>query len=702
MVANAEDHGSRAAGAENPRGKAATAAAAGLATFNIRSKSSSSSLRFRSPPAHTKQKPSVASSTWRGIQAKDGALSSSSSRELHSSSSSLSLDDFDDALEPGKPPPADGPAAKLKAGIGRLSFDRTVSADRLSVNQRRALDPSPASSTRNLLDSRTPSTSHNPPAAAAVTAAACPNKMHQTSSRLLRMTDEERPFTRDFKDLFSTLVVSLPLSSHRVRFQRVEHTFTSEEAINNLGSLKFSQSNRMPDPKDPSRIVTTTTTTTFSMAKEMARSVCQRFMDARFIEPADGKAVPQFPLKGAVWQLTPKGIYVLQMFCQRNGIAQRHVLDVLDSPRNTMQLVMLERDPATDRLSHDRATVEVLFRRFVGQDGPNLRHPAHAPSDDGPAAPSPDEYNGVVGVRMARERKVLDRLVPHTFTGKAAVDWLMDCCTTVERRETFEVAELFVVNGLIWAAQEDKVYVHQNPQAARFQPTKQAVYGVTEKGQRVAGWVRRDGSPEGGASAGGRNGASDEKGGAPAPGGAKADAARSTRDSNHHRLMVIVNDPALRLLFREYLRDTHCEENLAFFLEVREFTKHYDLSDRAQMFTRLDAIRESLAGAYGEFSRTLGGLPSGRGLMKLVAGLYNAFLAPGSPCELNIDHNLRNSLAGRMTRAVGDDESMLKSLQDVVALFKEAQTSVFKLMSSVRSPNLLRLDVVRLGFSGVC
>ena len=37
-----------------------------------------------------------------------------------------------------------------------------------------------------------------------------------------------------------------------------------------------------------------------------------------------------------------------------------------------------------------------------------------------------------------------------------------------------------------------------------------------------------------------------------------------------------------------------------------------------------------------------------------------------------------------MTRAVGDDDSMLKSLQEVVALFKEAQNSVFKLMSSVR------------------
>lgn len=67
----------------------------------------------------------------------------------------------------------------------------------------------------------------------------------------------------------------------------------------------------------------------------------------------------------------------------------------------------------------------------------------------------------------------------------------------------------------------------------------------------------------------------------------------------------------------------------------------------------------------------------------MILGLYNAFLAPGSPCELNIDHNLRNSLAGRMTRAVGDDDSMLKSLQEVVSLFRDAQSSVFKLMSSV-------------------
>ncbi|KAG8531710.1 uncharacterized protein KY384_003342 [Bacidia gigantensis] len=478
------------------------------------------------------------------------------------------------------------------------------------------------------------------------------NKMHQTSSRLLRMTEEERPFTRDFEDLFSTLMVSLPLTSHRVRFAKVDHTFTSEEAINNLGSLKFSQSNRMPDPKDPSRIVTTTTTTTFSMAKEMARSVCQRFMDARFVEHADSKIVPIFPLKNAVWQLTPKGMHVLTRFCQRNGINQRHVLDLLDSPRNAMQLVILERDGTTDKLSHDRATIDVIFRRFAGQDGPNVKNSTSASDNDSLS----DYYNGLVGVKLAKERKILDRVVPNTFTGKAGVDWLMDCCTTVDRREVFEIAELFVTSGLIWAVVEDKVYAHQNPGASKFQPTKNAIYGFTDKGQRTAGWLPREESPS-----------SEESRKEMA--NARRDKTVTTRDSNNNRLHIIVNDPALRLLFREYLRDTHCEENLAFYIEVREFTRSYDSAERAKAFTRLDAIREQLAAAYG---------------------LYNAFLAPGSPCELNIDHNLRNSLAGRMTRAVGDDDSLLKSLQEVVALFREAQTSVFKLMSSDSVPKFLK------------
>ena len=84
-------------------------------------------------------------------------------------------------------------------------------------------------------------------------------------------------------------------------------------------------------------------------------------------------------------------------------------------------------------------------------------------------------------------------------------------------------------------------------------------------------------------------------------------------------------------------------------------------------------------------------------IIKSCLGLYNAFLAPGSPCELNIDHSLRNALASRMTRAVGDDKAMVASLKEVANLFQRAQSSVFKLMASVSRPFIfLSLHALKL------
>jgi hypothetical protein len=439
---------------------------------------------------------------------------------------------------------------------------------------------------------------------------------------------------------------------------RIEHSFLSEEAINNLGSLKFSQSNRMPDPKDPSRIVTTTTTTTFSMAREMARSVCQRFVDARFIESADGKQQREFTMKGTVWHLTPKGIYVLERFCAKNGIQQRHVSELVNSPRNTMQLVILERDSTTDKLSSDRGTIEVIFRRFVGQNGPNVKVSTSSADSD-----SLSEYkDGIAGVRMASERKVgtPPRTVYQTFTGKAATDWLMDCCTTVDRAETTEIASLFLEHELIWCVQLDRSYLPQSAPGApedkerliKFQPSKLAIYQLSQKGKDVINMTSKERISE-------SDGASTSPSRGPV-----------CRDSNTQKLERILSDPALRLLFRENLRDTHCEENLSFYLDVEEFLKSCKAALKSTSPSRnaspggqnLESVKETMASAYG---------------------IYNAFLAPGSPCELNIDHTLRNQLATRMTKAVGKDAAMIESLREVTKLFEEARTSVFKLMASV-------------------
>lgn len=477
------------------------------------------------------------------------------------------------------------------------------------------------------------------------------NKMHQTSSRLLRMTDDDRPFTKDFKDLFATLIVSLlPLSAHRVRLSKIEHTFLSEDAINNLGSLKFSQSNRMPDPNDPSRIVTTTTTTTFSMAKDMARSICQRFLEARFIESADGKYQTVYSMKGLVWQLTPKGISILDRFCSRNGIQQRQVAELIGS--SLPQLVILERDGQSDKLLTDRGTIEVIFRRFIGANGPNVKASVSAADSD-----SLNDYrDGLTGVKMAGERKVGGKTFKDTFTGKAATDWLMDCSTTVDRRETIEIASLFVEYDLMEPVQQDRAHMALYPIHNLFQPTKHAIYQVTAKGRDLVN----------GALARGRQSESEGM-----------SAARGTgiaRDSNTQRLDKILNDAALRLLFRENLRETHCEENLSFYIDVDEFVRQCRQATKIAQKSpgntaSMDGIKEIMAQAYG---------------------IYNAFLAPGSPCELNIEHQLRNNLATRMTKAVGQDVAMIDTLQEVTALFEDAQNAVFKLMASDSVPKFLR------------
>jgi hypothetical protein len=51
-----------------------------------------------------------------------------------------------------------------------------------------------------------------------------------------------------------------------------------------------------------------------------------------------------------------------------------------------------------------------------------------------------------------------------------------------------------------------------------------------------------------------------------------------------------------------------------------------------------------------------------------------------------------------MTRAVGDDEATIGSLDEVASLFDQAQTSVFKLMASVRSILRLLSRLTRRGF----
>jgi hypothetical protein len=113
-----------------------------------------------------------------------------------------------------------------------------------------------------------------------------------------------------------------------------------------------------------------------------------------------------------------------------------------------------------------------------------------------------------------------------------------------------------------------------------FQPSKYAIYCITERGQRVCGWIARDKARD-------NSGTYDNRG--------------MPRDSNNARLTHILQDPALRLLFREFLRYSLCEENLSFYLDVSEFTANYHKAEKTGTFNKVDSVRETLAAAYGMY-----------------------------------------------------------------------------------------------------
>lgn len=53
------------------------------------------------------------------------------------------------------------------------------------------------------------------------------------------------------------------------------------------------------------------------------------------------------------------------------------------------------------------------------------------------------------------------------------------------------------------------------------------------------------------------------------------------KDSHTAKLKQILEEPALRSLFREFLRSNFCEENLSFWLDVQDFKRRFNTTSSA-------------------------------------------------------------------------------------------------------------------------
>ncbi|KAI0771529.1 regulator of G protein signaling domain-containing protein [Trametes elegans] len=543
------------------------------------------------------------------------------------------------------------------------------------------------------------------------------------SSHMMKTTKRGRPFLKDTLDLFATLIVSLELTTNRQYFRSFPNSFTTDDAARNLASLKFSQSNRGPDPRDPSRIVTTTTTTTFSMTRDMAKAMCQQFMDARLIENAADPGSNLFKERG-VYVLTPKGLHVLERFMSKNGINGDHLAHVFSSQPICMKLLHLERRSVDDEIIVSHSAITALFRRFVGRQ-PNYP-PDYLETMD--AFQKYHERSKGVGLMDVTEKGAGKTTVvhKHCFAAVTALEWLCDFTSVIGREEAAEMAAQFVRFGLITLVSDkrknnDSAIIFTVRGAAgganssiaqhgEFRCTAKAIYRITEEGRRLARWDLPDGarpSPNSSAANVSSNPrASEDRSveNATTEGANSSDAKihrrismteklnasydaekKGQKESNTDRLRFIMEEPQLRALFRDFLRSNFCEENLSFYLDVQDFKKSFS--------TTSSAIAANPPPARIGQKATPGQLAMERHHEALIQKAFlSAYLS-----------EVIQSLTGKTFQGHVDLEQANQfnatQLQTMIRLYERIQTHVFRLMATdsvpkfIKTPRFLALKV---------
>lgn len=172
---------------------------------------------------------------------------------------------------------------------------------------------------------------------------------------------------------------------------------------------------------------------------------------------------------------------------------------------------------------------------------------------------------------------------------------------------------------------------------------------------------------------------------------------RAHKENNTERLHHIIEEPQLRTLFRDFLRENFCEENLAFYLEVQDFKRKFNITSSAVAAMPSNPRNAKVTPGQAAMEK------HHETLIRTAFEIYNTYLAPSSQCELNIDHGLRNELANYLNEVITNltgkafqgrvemeqaNAFNATQLQVMIRLYERIQTHVFRLMATDSVPKV--------------
>lgn len=175
---------------------------------------------------------------------------------------------------------------------------------------------------------------------------------------------------------------------------------------------------------------------------------------------------------------------------------------------------------------------------------------------------------------------------------------------------------------------------------------------------------------------------------------------KRAKESNTDRLQFILAEAGLRHTFREFLKNNFCEENLSFYVDVQDFRRKFSITSSAVASSTPNQATTGLRSKHSPGQQAME--RHHETLIQQAFVIYNKYLAPASPSELNIDHTLRNELVAYLSEVVTnmgktfngrveqDQMSAFNAtqLQTMIRLYERIQTHVFRLMATDSVPKV--------------
>lgn len=546
---------------------------------------------------------------------------------------------------------------------------------------------------------------------------------NQVTLKSLNRTPAGQIYHRDLKTMFATLLFCLDLKDEpkkqtsliRFSFKKTHpYSFTVEQAIAIMANINMNLQYNV-----------TLTVFSYQIKSDFALELLNLFYAAKLLHCPDDKTCKKVTSMKTILQPSPKGVAILHQFCLKMGIPNIKDLKIppiLNSNFNSMKLMEFDRHSRTDKLIHNTQSGKILFALVMGPNM-NIWSPMNEPDsipnygsslslrsklnksniystgvqmqntlEDSNAflaylrerqAESPDHdtdeeedtqkvshskkfekeavspfhhrfftnpdsdshvqyYVSNKGLRFFASKSIRsenkDVVIKNCFSGKALTQYLMDCTDLMNLRDAIMIANVFL---------EESWIEYRSLPSATFMSSKDAIYTLTDAGMRLVKW-------------------SDSN---------TLDLADVTDDNLGKNISFnkSLRDPALKYLFRNFLIENMCVENLDVFDDIVDFQKKMkilqkmlSLKDREKKKYIQEIQNDSVFDEFKSNKLQHKKLTIYTAINKLLEfclskaySIFSMYISEDAPNEVNIDSKLRFQVQNYIQKEVTFDATIL-------------------------------------------